>query len=209
MRLARRISPERLQSDPCLSRHKASSRAFPIQHSWRKSIFFDNAWLDGLARGALFAVLALGWMNLLIRINGLRSLSKMTNFDFVTTVAFGSLLAGAAQASDWTAFLQAFAAMAGLVVAQALTSKLRRQSEKVEDLIGNQPCLLMRDGEFHKAALEANRITQADLIAKLREANVLRLSEVRAAVLETTGDVSVLHGDATVDELLLKDVRSE
>jgi uncharacterized membrane protein YcaP (DUF421 family) len=48
------------------------------------------------------------------------------------------------------------------------------------------------------------------LIAKLWEANVLQLSEVHAAVLETTGDISVLHGREInrIDDILLKDVRS-
>ena len=48
---------------------------------------------------------------------------------------------------------------------------------------------------------------QGDLIAKLRESNVLDFAEVRAAVLETTGDISVLHGDAC-DEALLRGVQA-
>lgn len=152
-------------------------------------------------------MLALGWMTLLTRLNGLRSLSKMTNFDFVTTVAFGSLLAGAGQASEWPAFLQALAAMAGLMIAQATISFLRYRSEPFEQVVTNQPCLIMRDGEFDEAALKANGVRREDMIAKLREANVLQLSEVRAAVLETTGDVSVLHGSVQIDEVILEDVR--
>lgn len=34
-----------------------------------------------------------------------------------------------------------------------------------------------------------------DVYAKLREANVLSLDQVRCVVLETTGDISVMHGD--------------
>ena len=63
------------------------------------------------------------------------------------------------------------------------------------------------DGEFDEDALSANNIRREDMIAKLREANVLQLSEVRAAILETTGDISVLHGKVDVDEVLLRDVR--
>ncbi|UAB79561.1 DUF421 domain-containing protein [Erythrobacter sp. SCSIO 43205] len=146
-------------------------------------------------------------MNLLIRLNGLRTLSKMTNFDFVTTVAFGSLLAGAAQVTAWSDVIQPLAAMVGLVLAQAATSTLRRRSDSVADTIGNQPCLIMRDGEFDDAALKANNVRREDIIAKLREANVLQLSEVRAAILETTGDVSVLHGSVEVDDIILDGVR--
>ncbi|WP_420433812.1 YetF domain-containing protein [Hyphobacterium sp.] len=51
-------------------------------------------------------------------------------------------------------------------------------------------------------------MTEADLYAKLREANVLEMSAVRAAVLEQTGDVSVLHGDTSLDNAILDGVRS-
>ena len=40
------------------------------------------------------------------------------------------------------------------------------------------------------------------MIAKLREANVLDISEVRAVVLETTGDISVLHGESCAETVM-------
>ena len=60
-------------------------------------------------------------------------------------------------------------------------------------------------------AMRRARVTKADVIGKLREANVLRLEEVRAVILEVTGDISVLHGDPDegVDDLLLEGVRVE
>ena len=150
---------------------------------------------DGLIKGVALAIVALVWVVILIRINGLRSLSKMSNFDFVMTVALGSLVAGAGQASDLSGFLQAIAAMVGLFVAQYAAARLRKASDTVEDVLDNDPCLLMKDGVIDDEALSANRVTRADLIAKLREANVLDFAKVRAVVLETTGDISVLHGD--------------
>lgn len=146
-------------------------------------------------------------MTVLIRINGLRSLSKMTNFDFVMTIALGSLVAGAAQASDWSGFGQAMLAMAGLILAQALSARLRKSSDTFEQIAHNEPLMLMRDGEILHEAMARSRVAESDLIAKLREANVLDFSEVRAVVLETTGDVSVLHGEK-LDERLIANVRS-
>lgn len=159
------------------------------------AIFVDNSLLDGLIKGAILAIAALVWVVILIRINGLRSLSKMSNFDFVMTVALGSLVAGAAQASELPALLQSLAAMVGLFITQYSASRLRKASDTVEDVLDNCPALLMRDGEFDEQAMQSNRVTRSDLIAKLREANVLDLTQVRAVVLETTGDISVLHGE--------------
>ena len=57
-------------------------------------MILDTPWPDIIARGVLLAIAAIIWVVVLIRLNGLRSLSKMTNFDFVMTVALGSLVAG-------------------------------------------------------------------------------------------------------------------
>tara|TARA_B100000700_G_C14999069_1_gene835395 strand:+ start:282 stop:746 length:465 start_codon:yes stop_codon:yes gene_type:complete len=151
--------------------------------------------------------MAMVWVVLLIRINGLRSFSKMTNFDFVMTVAVGSLLASASQTTTWEAFLQAMVAMAALFIVQSVSARLRRRSDKIEAIMQNTPVILMRNGEIIDGALEETRVARSDLLAKLREANVLDLNEVRAVVLETTGDISVLHGEHC-SEALLKGTKS-
>ncbi|MEW4448516.1 YetF domain-containing protein [Qipengyuania sp. JC766] len=168
-------------------------------------MFVDNATLDALIRGAVLGAIALVFVVVLVRITGLRSLSKMTNFDFVMTVALGSLVAGGAQATEWTTYLQIGAGMVGLFLTQVLAALLRRSSETAESAMQNQPVLLMRNGEFCETALESTRVAKSDVIAKLREANVLDYAQVRAVVLETTGDVSVLHGE-DLDEQIIANV---
>ncbi len=50
-------------------------------------------------------------------------------------------------------------------------------------------------------------MTRSDVYAKLREANVIALDQALAVVLESTGNVSVLHGDGPLDRRLLDGVR--
>lgn len=169
-------------------------------------MFFDHAFIDALARGSLLSALGLIWIILLVRLVGLRSFSKMTNFDFVMTVAMGSLLAGAAQANSWLNLVQIITAMSALFAIQFAVSRLRQRSDAFDDAIQNTPVLLMKDGIVLHEALRTTRVTEGDLMAKLREANAIELSTVRAVVLETTGDVSVLHGEQ-VDDALLKAIR--
>ena len=169
-------------------------------------MFFDGPIVDAFAKGFVLSAVGLFWIILLVRIVGLRSFSKMTNFDFVMTVAMGSLLAGASQSEQWTGFLQTLTAMASLFAVQYFVSRLRRWSQPLDTLVQNTPTLLMKDGVILHDALRATRVAEEDLIAKLREANALDMSSVRAVVLETTGDVSVLHGDP-VDETLFKGVK--
>jgi len=170
-------------------------------------MFVDGAWTDTLLRGFLLSGIGLTYVVFLVRMIGLRSFSKMTNFDFVMTIGSGSLLAGAAQATDWMGFVQPMVALTGLFTAQWALARWRKNYDSFEQAIQNDAVLLMRDGEFCKQAMDEERVSKSDLIAKLREANVLELSEVRAVVLETTGDVSVLHGDR-LEDVIIENVRS-
>ena len=169
-------------------------------------MFFDHVPLDILARALLLSAIALTWVIIVVRVIGLRAFSKMTAFDFVATVATGSLLAGACQATTWPEFAQPTLAISALLGAQFVIAKIRQASDSFEQAVQNEPVILMREGEIFDAALSETRVARADLIAKLREANALRFSDVRAVVLETTGDISVLHGD-TLEEGLLEGAR--
>ncbi|AYE86785.1 DUF421 domain-containing protein [Sulfitobacter sp. D7] len=169
-------------------------------------MFFDHVPLDILARALLLSAIPLTWVIFVVRVIGLRTFSKMTAFDFVATVATGSLLAGACQATTWPEFAQPTLAISALLGAQFVIARIRQASDQFEKVVQNEPVILMRDGEIFDAALSETRVARADLIAKLREANALRFSEVRAVVLETTGDISVLRGD-TLEEGILEGAR--
>ena len=66
----------------------------------------------------------------------------------------------------------------------------------------------MRNGEIFHEALSSSRVCKDDLVAKLREANILDYSEVKAVILETTGDISVLHGAKDCSEKILEGSRN-
>ena len=153
---------------------------------------------------ALAVVLA---VIVLYRINGLRSFSKMSGFDFALTVATGSLLAGTIQNGTLTGGL---VALVSVFAIQFGISRLRQTFHWAQRLTDNDPLLLVEDGRILHDHLKAARITEDDLYAKLRETNTFALSDVRAVVLETTGDISVLHAsDAShrLDPEILRGVR--
>jgi uncharacterized membrane protein YcaP (DUF421 family) len=97
------------------------------------------------------------------------------------------------------------AAMVSLFAVQFGASILRQRSKAISNALENTPVFLMRDGVILHDALRATRVSESDLIAKLRNANALDLSTVHAAILETTGDVSILHGDK-MDQIVIKNV---
>lgn len=165
-------------------------------------MFIDAPLYDAVLRGAILAAAALLWVVILSRVVGLRSFSKMTAFDFVATVATGSLLANAAVATDLAGFIQPMAAIAGLFLFQLILASMRQRSKRFRNLIDNRPTILMRNGVIDEAALRRTRVARDDVIAKMREANAGNFEEVRYVVLEATGDISVLHEEDVASELV-------
>lgn len=172
----------------------------------------DYSWLTTSWSSILMVVLtAIGIYVTLItytRLAGLRSFSKMSSFDFAMTVAIGSLIASTILTKD-PPLIQAMVALAMLYILQMTVAKLRGKSKSVIYTVDNQPLLLMRGSEILDDNLKKAKVTNDDLRSKLREANVTQLSQVKAVVMEATGDVSVLHHEDPahkLDTFLLKNV---
>lgn len=155
---------------------------------------WTQVWLVVVSTVAIFAAVVIA-----VRLNGLRSFSKMSSFDFAVTVAIGSLIASVAISSSSLA--NGVIALAVVLAAQRVVARLRRWTQ-IENVIDNTPMLLMAGHRMLEDNMAKVRVTPADVRAKLREANVTQWTEVRAVVLETTGDVSVLHGDQLDSSLL-------
>ena len=160
----------------------------------------------------MIAVTALGMYAALVlftRLAGLRSFSKISSFDFATTVAFGSILASAVLSDD-PPLLQAVIALGMIYALQQAVTRLRIYSPIAARVVDNPPMLIMAHGTVLHENLAKAGVTEDDLRAKLREANILQWDEVRAVVVESTGDVSVLHGPtdgSPLDPSLLSGVR--
>ena len=140
-----------------------------------------------------------------VRVVGLRSFSKMSSFDLVMTLAVGSIVASVAVTPSLSV-VEGAVGIASLFLIQLVVAILRRR-DRFSRVIDNEPLLLMAGPRVLHDNLRRSRVTQSDLVAHLRDANVLDRSQVRAVVLETTGEMSVLHGDAPLDPSLLEGVR--
>lgn len=169
--------------------------------------FMEASVEAAILRGLVLAAVGLPAVVVLVRINGLRSFSKMTSYDFVMTLATGSLLAAIVQADNWLGVAQAAAGIAGLFLVQHVLARLQIASPSFDEAISNAPLMIVRNGEIDLHAMRSVRMSKASLLSKLRGANVADLKDVSAAVLETTGDVSILHG-TKADTSVLSDVKS-
>ncbi|BAO54540.1 DUF421 domain-containing protein [Nonlabens marinus] len=171
---------------------------------------FENAseWLlFDLSTAAIIALSVMIIFSTLIvitRISGLRTFAKMTSFDFATTIAIGSILA-TISIDPKVSITNGAVALVSIIAFQVIFALIQRKSEVFRKTATNKPVLLMTNGKILEDNLANTNLHRSELIAKLREANVLKFEDVKAVVLESTGDVSVLHGskDVTLESRLL------
>jgi len=112
----------------------------------------------------------------LTRIVGLRAFAKFTAYDFAFTVAIGSIISSTLTSS--TSLAHGSIAIAGLLLIMFLFSYLQRKSKSLSNAISNAPLLLMDGPTILYENLKFARIQEEQVIAKLREANVLNYDQV-------------------------------
>lgn len=147
---------------------------------------------------------------LMTRYSGLRTFAKMSSFDFAITIAIGSIIASTIM-NGGQSILKGTVVLLTVTSLQMLFSIIKRRSKFFKKLTTNTPILLMDGSTILYENLEKVRVSESELIAKLREANVIKLEQVLAVVMETTGDISVLHSSDNnkLDDLLLKYVDND
>ena len=131
---------------------------------------------------------------------------KMSSFDFAITVAFGSIMASTLLAKS-PALITGVAGLVTLFVIQSVPAYARRKSYRIERLVGNEPLVLMAGADLLPDNLNTARVTVDDIRGKLRQAGITHRDQVRAVIMESTGDISVLTKDSPMEPWLLDHVR--
>jgi uncharacterized membrane protein YcaP (DUF421 family) len=154
--------------------------------------WFWQGW-EGPLRVACLGLLAYGFLIILLRATGKRTLSKMNAFDFVITVASGSTFA-AVLLNKQVSYAEGVTAFTTLVLMQYGVAWASSRSNTVEGLVKSVPSVLVWRGEMQLAAMAHARVTESEVHAACRQHGVTNLADVDAMVLETAGEFSVLTG---------------
>ncbi|MDY7020758.1 MAG: DUF421 domain-containing protein [Cyanobacteriota bacterium] len=143
--------------------------------------------------GHTFLTASLGYIIIifLLRISGKRTLSKWNSFDFVVTIAFGSILASMILSKD-TSLVQASLGFALLVLFQFLITWVSARSSVIQKLVKAKPTLLFYKGQFQENALKNERVAEGEILAAIRGEGIGDLREAGAVILETDGSFSVI-----------------
>ena len=81
----------------------------------------------------------------------------------------------------------------GLLVMHLLISSINIKSRKMRELICGKPTILIYQGRIDEQKLKKERFTINELQEKLRSSNVMDLGDVEYAILETSGDITVIQ----------------
>lgn len=149
-----------------------------------------NSW-SSLAHTLMAGSLGYIVIIFLLRISGKRTLAKWNSFDFVVTIAFGSILAAMLLSKD-TSLIQASLGFGLLVLYQFGLSWVAARSSIVQKLIKAEPTLLFYKGQFRDKVLKQERVAEGEVLAAIRSQGIGDMTQVGAVILETDGSFSVV-----------------
>ncbi len=155
---------------------------------------------------AIVGILAYIGVIILLRISGKRTLSKWNSFDFVVTIAFGSILAAMLLSSS-TSLAQGLLGFGLLVLFQYLLTWIAARSSVIQKLIKAKPTLLLYQGKILDSALKNERVSEGEILAAIRANGISAIEDVEAVVLETDGSFSVIKEKPSNSDSAFKDVQ--
>jgi uncharacterized membrane protein YcaP (DUF421 family) len=128
----------------------------------------------------------------LFRLAGRRTLADVSPFDLVLLLIISELVQQAIVADD-PSLTNALILCSTLVLLDIGLSLWKQRSPRIDRLIEGTPVLLVQHGAPIPAALRAMRIDESDILASARLGQGLeRMSQIRFAVLEKNGGISII-----------------
>lgn len=131
-----------------------------------------------------------------LRVAGRRTLAQISAFDFLVTVAIGSLFANTALSST-SSLAQGAAAVITLVILQIIVAHLRQRFPRTRRVLDFSPRVIVRDGRVDTSeALWGPQLTEDEIMSMLRQQGIFDLDSVRVIILEPTGGLSLIRNEA-------------
>lgn len=134
------------------------------------------------------------YIMLCYRLMGKKEVGKLGIIDLIVSVLIAELAAMSIE-SDKTSILVSLIPIAVLVVIQISLSYISLKSVKVRKLIDGSPKIIINKGKVDFKEMSKLRYSLDDLISQLREQSIKSIEEVKYAILENNGKLSVFTDD--------------
>ena len=129
---------------------------------------------------------------IIMRIAGKRSLAQITTFDFVLLLIISEATQNAMLGQDFS-ITNAFIVIITLVTLDIGLSLLKRRSKKLDKLLDDVPLIIVEDGVALKDRMDKVRVDEQDVLSAARHLQgIARLDQIRYAVLERSGGISII-----------------
>ncbi|NPV52044.1 MAG: DUF421 domain-containing protein [Firmicutes bacterium] len=125
------------------------------------------------------------------RIMGKREVGQLSPFDLVVAVMIADLASLPLEEKKIT-LVDGIVPIAVLAAAEILTAFISLKSDTARRVISGSPSILVENGRIIESNLRKSRYNLDDLLAQLREKDIPNIADVEYAILETSGDLSVI-----------------
>lgn len=144
--------------------------------------------MDAVLRAAAIYLVLI----LIFRISGKRSLAQITTFDFVLLLVIGEATQQALLGNDFS-LTNATIVIVTLVAIDLGLSILQQRYPRLDPVLEDVPLLLVEHGKVIPERLRKSRISESEILQAARTTQGLaRMEQVKYAVLERTGEISII-----------------
>ncbi len=148
--------------------------------------------METILRGAAIYVVLL----VVMRFAGRRTFAEMTAFDLVLILIVSETTQQGLGGDDYS-ITNATLLIVTLVTIDIAFSHLKRASSAADKWLDGRPTLLVAKGEPDLKALNKSRVAIDEILESARQSQGLeRLSQIKYAVLEVDGRISVIPAEA-------------
>lgn len=143
---------------------------------------------------------------IILKIMGKREIGELSLFDVAVIFIISEILSISISNSS-KSILFSIIPIIVIVILEILISKLCYKSEKFRNLIYGKPEIIIINGKLNLDLMNKERYNLNDLINQLHEQNVYSPSEVKFAILESNGKITVLKKENNIKwpEPIIKD----
>lgn len=166
----------------------------PIQPFDLKRMFLGDLSLLFLLEIAIRTTILYLYALLILRLIGKRGMGNLSAFDFVIIIALGSAVGDPMFYGD-VPLIYGMMVITVVVLLQRAVAHAVRRNDWVGEFVEGKAVRVVDRGRLDLLGMGDERISPDELFATLRHGGVRQLGEVKAAYLETTGELSIFAYD--------------
>ena len=129
---------------------------------------------------------------IVMRLMGKREIGQLQPFELAISIMIADL-ASIPMTDPGTPIFNGIIPILGLLIMHLLISMINLKSSKAREIICGRPSILIYRGKIDEKNLRKERFTINELEERLRGNNVINLGDVEYAILETSGQVTVIQ----------------